>query len=737
MKQKIIGTTVNLLFILAFACVVIISFLSINTVNQAAVLVRKTLSEDMIILSKHAAGLTVADELEQYQEDGDTKPQGYRELKARLAAFSAEYNLKYTYFLMLDTETDRIQFLVDNVSGYENGFAGEQIDSKLWQDMVFSGETVVVSPDEHSENSEGHFAAFTPVYYKDGRISNMIAGVVKEDRYVSHVENTITGLPYYMVFSLAGLLAICYMSLVLYKRRVASAQGESQSKTTFLSNMSHEIRTPMNAIIGMSHLTAHTDDMEQVQSYLQKIDDAAQHLLGIINDVLDISKIESEKFELNLENASLEKILKRATTVINFRVDEKHQDFMVKVDQDVPDDMIVDSQRLAQVITNLLSNAVKFTPDNGVIRLNIHKVREEDGLLTLRFEVSDTGIGISDRQKDKLFQSFSQADSSIAGKYGGTGLGLAISSSIVKRMNGEIWVESEPGEGSTFIFTIKVKLVDRQALRSAASAASPDWNHHEFLVVDDSPEVTEYFKAIIERLGAKCDTADNSQSAWRLIESENRYSVIFVDYQMPEENGLSLTRRIKERYGNQSIVIMISATLWTDIEEEAKLAGVDNHLEKPLFPSAITDCINECLGYSVCKKERVEEEALTGIFKGKRLLIAEDVEINRRILQAILAETDVTTEFAENGVEVVKRFEESQDYDLIFMDIHMPEMDGYQATRMIRGMKTEKAAVIPIIAMTANVFREDVEQCLAAGMNDHLGKPINLSEMIQKMKRYM
>ena len=737
MKKKITSTKENLIFILAFAGVLAISLISINTVGHAACLVRNICTEEMLILSKTASKLASADELELYRDISDMNRPEYQALKAELAAFSEEFGLEYTYFLRLDAETGSMQFIIDNVPGYETGLAEPQAGREEWPDLALKGQSVVVPLGSYSPGYEGYFTAYAPIYYRDGSGSDIIVGVDKRDTYVYQVETAINRLPYFMMLTMTGILIICYISLIFYKKRMNSAMVESQSKSAFLSNMSHEIRTPMNAIIGMSHLATHSNDMGQVQSYLQKIDDAAQHLLGIINDVLDISKIESEKFELNPEHVSLEKILKRATTVINYKIDEKQQDFMVKVDQNVPDYIVVDSQRLAQVITNLLSNAVKFTPEQGTIRLNIHTEKEEQDLLTLRFEVTDTGIGISEKQKDKLFQSFSQADSSIAGKFGGTGLGLAISSSIVERMNGQIWVESELGKGSNFIFTVKVKKSDRTDDGSGHQDYYPDWNNLQFLVVDDSQEVREYFRAIIERLGARCDTAYSSRNAWQMIEAENCYNIIFVDYQMPEEDGLSLTRKIREKYGRQSIVIMISATIWTDIEVMARSAGVDSYLEKPLFPSAIADCISECLGYVIHKKEHCKDEDITGIFNGKKLLIAEDVEINRRILQAMLAGTGVSIEFAENGAEAVRMIEECQDYDLIFMDIHMPEMDGYQATRKIRAMSVQAASRIPIIAMTANVFREDVENCLAAGMNDHLGKPINLPEMIKKMRAYM
>jgi PAS domain S-box-containing protein len=386
------------------------------------------------------------------------------------------------------------------------------------------------------------------------------------------------------------------------------AEQSTKAKSDFLSRMSHEMRTPMNAIIGMANIARSSNDPARKEYCLEKIDEASVHLLGVINDILDMSKIESGKFELSESGFNFENMLKRVVNVINFRVDEKHQTLVVDVDERIPANLISDEQRLAQVIANLLSNAVKFTPEHGTITLSVREMSAESELHTIRFSVSDTGIGISEEQQSRLFKSFEQADGGISRRFGGTGLGLAISKRIVELMGGRIWIESELDKGSNFILEIKVK---------------PDWG-------------------------------------------ENR------------EESISS-------------------------EEEDSLISSDE-----------------------------------GIFSGKRVLMAEDVDINCEVLSALIEHTEVTLDFAGDGKEALDKFSADPDgYDLILMDVHMPNMDGYEATRRIRESGFERASTIPIVAMTANVFREDVERCRSVGMNAHLGKPINVSEVIAKMKEYL
>ncbi|MDR1378633.1 MAG: response regulator [Synergistaceae bacterium] len=517
------------------------------------------------------------------------------------------------------------------------------------------------------------------------------------------------------------------------------AEESSRAKSEFLSNMSHEIRTPLNAIIGMMSIGKSASDAEKKDYSFEKIENASHHLLGVVNDILDMSKIEANKLELSVVDFDFEKMLQRIVNVINFRVDEKHQTLRVNIGKDIPNRLLGDDQRLTQVITNLLSNAVKFTPENGSIRLDARFLGEEGGLCAIQFDVTDTGIGISEEQQARLFNAFQQADSGTSRKFGGTGLGLTISKRIVELMGGQIQIKSELGKGATFTFTIQA--ARGKAARQALLTGGVNWNNVRILVVDDDSEVREYFKEMEQRLGIICDVASSGEAAAVLLEQNNFHDIYFIDWKMPGMNGIELTKKIKERQAGYSVVTMISSTEWSLIADEAKSAGVDRFLTKPLFSSDIVDCVNECLGSGDIFSEDARSEATDksmDVFTGRHVLLAEDVEINREIVLALLEPTEVEIDCAENGVDALRMFSENPErYDIIFMDLQMPEMDGLEATRRIRESDRPKAKTIPIIAMTANVFREDIEKCIEAGMNDHVGKPLDLDDVLEKLSTYL
>ena len=513
------------------------------------------------------------------------------------------------------------------------------------------------------------------------------------------------------------------------------ADTATRAKTSFLANMSHELRTPMNAIIGMTSIGLANADIDRKDYSLKKIDDASKHLLGIINDILDVSKIEAGKFELSEVEFEFEKMLKRSVNVIGFRVEEKNQKFTVYVDKSIPAVLIGDDQRLAQVMTNLLGNAVKFTPEYGTVNLNTYFIGEQDGVCTVKIAVTDTGIGISREQQAKLFQSFQQAEGDTSRKFGGTGLGLAICKSIIEMMGGEIKIESELGKGATFSFTVKMKR--GELIKQHSSAVNINWGNIRVLVVDDDSYILKDFKGILERLGASCDTALSARDALRFIEQGNIYDIYFIDWKMPEMDGLELTRELKNNKSPaDAAAIMISAADYSAIIEEAKDAGVDDFLQKPLLPSTIVDIICEYLGQPGADDD--EDTNINGIFEGRRILLAEDVDINREIVTALLEPTLIEIDYAVNGKEAVEMFSGAPEkYEMIFMDVQMPEMDGYEATRQIRGLGTPRSKEIPIVAMTANVFKEDVDNCIAAGMNSHVGKPLDFGEVINKLRMYL
>jgi len=540
-----------------------------------------------------------------------------------------------------------------------------------------------------------------------------------------------------VILSLLGtaLAAILIYILTGLDAARTKSDEESRHKSVFLANMSHEIRTPMNAIIGMTTIGKSAPETDRKDYCFTKIQDASNHLLGVINDILDMSKIEANKFELSPVDFNFEKMLQRAVNVVSFRIDEKQQKFSVHIDQGLPKALVGDDQRIVQVITNLLGNANKFTPEEGFISLSARLMERENDLYTVQISVTDSGIGINAEQQAKLFRSFEQAESGTTRKYGGTGLGLAISKNIVEMMGGKIWVQSEGGKGSTFAFTVRLRRGSEK--KQELLSADINWKNIRLMAVDDDRDVLSYFNDIMQRFGVSCDTAISGEEALALVTQNGDYHIYFVDWRMPGMDGIQLTYKLKERASENSVVIMISAAEWTKVADEAKKAGVDKFLSKPLFPSSIADIINECL--SIDRRHMQEAQTdIAGIFSGRRILLAEDVEINREIVQALLEPSKLEIDCAENGLEAVRIFGEAPEkYDMIFMDVQMPEMDGYEATRRIRALDTPKAKTVPIVAMTANVFREDIEKCIEAGMNSHVGKPLDFNEVMKKLHTYL
>jgi CheY-like chemotaxis protein len=452
-----------------------------------------------------------------------------------------------------------------------------------------------------------------------------------------------------------------------------------------------------------------------------------------------MSKIEANKFELSPMEFNFEKMLQRVVNVINFRVDEKHQKLSIHIDKAIPTNLIGDDQRLAQVVTNLLSNAIKFTPESGSISLSAQLLEQDDNDCDdciVQIAVTDTGIGISDEQKTLLFRSFQQAESSTTRNYGGTGLGLSISKSIVEMMNGDIWVDSEVGKGSTFSFKVRLQRGEIIEQRLPSSIAGLSGMH--ILVVDDDSDILLYLRGLIHEFGLSCDTAESGEEALRLVDRNGTYQIYFLDWKLPDIDGLALTRILKGKSAvpENTIIIMISAAEWNTIEADARKAGVDKFLSKPIFPSDVADAINELLGAKQLQVASEEPDSdLMGLFEGRHILLAEDVEINREIVQALLEPTLLEIDCAENGAEAVRMFSESPGkYDMIFMDLQMPIMDGYEATRCIRCSGIQNADTIPIVALTANAFREDVCRCIEAGMNYHIGKPLDQHEVMNTLR---
>jgi len=611
---------------------------------------------------------------------------------------------------------------------------------------------------------DNYWEKFTPEFQPDGTFSCQKAKLGKTSTFIGRqtkfewvhktlhgelipMENTMTqivhqGKKYFISFkydlrSTKKMMESMQKQSEQLKEAFEKATIASRAKGEFLSNMSHEMRTPLNAIIGMTTIGKGSEEMERKNYALDNIERASTHLLGVINDILDMSKIEAKKFSVSPVEFNFEDMLQRAVNVSSVRLEEKKQKFIVHIDPAIPETLIGDDQRITQVITNLLSNAVKFTPETGSVRLDTNFLGEEKGLCTIQISVTDSGIGISEEQQSRLFESFEQAENNTARKYGGTGLGLAISKSIVELMGGKIWMESELKIGSTFSFTIKVMRTRGKGNKHLSRDIN--WGKVRVLVVDNDPAVLEHFRETMLGFGLTCDTAMGYGEALRLTEQNGPYNICFVDWKISDVDNLKLPKMLKAKvtHPGKSVVIMVPASGWNDIEDKARKLGVNKFLPKPLFPSTIVDTLNEIFGM-----KRPEELArdIKGLFAGNRILLVEDVEINREIVLQLLASTQIQIDCAENGAKAVQMFNETpQKYDLILMDVHMPEMDGYEATRCIRAIEEDrnKPEQTPIIAMTANVFREDVEMCLKAGMNSHIGKPLDFTKFLDKLRYYL
>jgi len=540
------------------------------------------------------------------------------------------------------------------------------------------------------------------------------------------------------VINLGGLIEnsviVIAIDITDLMREKENAQAATKAKSDFLSRMSHEMRTPMNAIIGMTKIAENTDDMSKLRHCLSTINTSSKLLLGIINDVLDMSKIEAGKFELENVPMNIETMLISICNIVGENMEKKQQNFNVILGKNLELDYFADELRLSQVITNLLSNAVKFTPENGKITLTVNEVARQDKIHTLRFSVADTGIGMTREQISRLFTSFEQADGSITRRFGGTGLGLAISKNIVGKMGGTIWVESEYGLGSTFIFEARLERApdkNRPVIDKTRAAAL------RTLLVENDVYIRERFLSIMEDSGVKPDIAISAEEAINLVESafgtSTQYDIVFLDSDMPEMSGIEIIKRLSGKIDAGSFVIVTTFLEWHRIENDAQKMNINRYITKPLFPSAVLGAINNNpeAGMPPNSQDAIPD------FSDLSILLAEDVEINREIFIALFDETGLSIDTAENGLIAVSKFRENPEkYDLIIMDIQMPEMDGYGATRAIRALEIPRAKSIPIIAMTANAFREDIERCLASGMNDHLSKPIDQAAVIKKIKRY-
>ena len=512
------------------------------------------------------------------------------------------------------------------------------------------------------------------------------------------------------------------------------AEQASQAKSNFLSRMSHEMRTPMNAIIGMSKIAESTDDTDKLKYCLSMIGNSAEHLLALINDILDMSKIEAGKFDIHAAPFNLEETLSTICSLIVEKAGEKELHFSVDLGVGMPLRYIGDSLRLSQILANLLSNAVKFTPQGGRISMGVREVERRGKSSVLRFTVTDTGIGMTREQTAKLFNAFEQADTSISRRFGGTGLGLAISKNIAEKMNGSISAQSESGKGSTFTVDIEVERDEHATPVSPPEGVIP--SALRLLVVDADEEARARFAAMAGHFGFAVDQSASGEQALEM-NAEKAHDLVFINCSLPEMSALETAKGL-DIAGKSHLIMMGSFREWNTMDRDARCVGVAHFVSTPLFPSALLKVVADVLGKNAsAQKQKPETTARKTDLSSVSLLLAEDVPINREIFTALLENTGVRVDEAEDGYAALAKFSQAPEkYDMIIMDVQMPGMDGFEATRAIRASGLPRAESIPIIALTANVFREDIEKCLACGMNDHLAKPIDEAEVVRKIADY-
>ena len=515
---------------------------------------------------------------------------------------------------------------------------------------------------------------------------------------------------------------------------LTAAEEANKAKTSFLSSMSHEIRTPMNAIIGLDSLALRDETIsEKTREYLNKIDASARHLLGLINDILDMSRIESGRVTLRREPFSFSDMLEQINTMIMSQCSEKGLHYECHVLGHVDERYIGDDMKLKEVLINMLSNAVKFTETPGSVTLTVERTAVFEDQSTLRFSVRDTGIGIDPEYMPKIFDAFSQEESGRTNKYGSTGLGLAITKRIVEMMNGSISVESEKGVGTEFAVTVTLKNCD-QSQGSAESRM--DTRALNVLVVDDDRIAAEHAQSVLSEVGIRADICTSGEEALRMLEvqhqKQNPYNLVLMDWIMPGMNGLETSAEIRSQFGGESTVVVLTAYNWDDIHEEAERVGVENFLTKPLFADKVIEAFERIARRN--KMDLFREKKRVNL-EGRRILLAEDMESNAEIMTDILEMENICVDHAENGRIAVEMFEKSPvgGYAAILMDVRMPEMDGLDATAAIRRMDREDAGRIPIIALTANAFDEDVQRSMQAGMNAHLAKPVESEHLIRSL----
>lgn len=765
-KEK--GSLVILLFFATTALLVIVALISAFYFLSYRDTIEEITYRQMQTLGASLTVVISADELDQYADIDDVYSEEYYSLIERLNTAVRESNVDFVHILRYDPikgnaamvtgdilytpqdlnmapestmEDILYHLLVDHREAHMDFVAFHEKDTKAPIEVVrvIEGEKLVIK-NVKSEDTAGHLlSAFTPILYKDGSHSN----------YVIHVEQTISDIANLetaqtILFTLFGIALIATILTTIFSFRQYKIQADESTKANdaksgFLTRMSHEIRTPMNAIIGMTKIADKTDDTEQLQYCISTIENSSTHLLQLINDVLDVSKIEAGKLILDSDLMNLEKMLMKLCNIFIVQADNKKLDFNIVFENNMHMHYIADELRLSQTLHNLFSNAIKYTPENGSVTLTIKELERHFDYSIVQFSVSDTGLGIRPENLARLRESFEMMDVPTTDQYGGAGLGLVICKSIINKMGGKMSVESEVGIGSTFSFTIRMDRPEEQIKPTLVSNIRP--TDIKLLIAENNDELRDQLSRIVRGFDIKPEEVSTSAETVECVDKAHSnntpYDVIIIDQELPDMSGIDTINSLSDKIDKNTIIIVTTFATYNDIVELAHGISIDKFIVKPFFPSSILDAINEALSKSTKLIKTVRKSHEDVDFTGKHILLAEDVEINRIIFSSLLEGTNLNIDIATNGLEAVNLFQlNPTKYDLIVMDVQMPKMDGLEASSTIRKMNSRFAKKIPIIAMTANAFKEDIAECLKAGMDDHIAKPVDEKILVEKLATY-
>ena len=635
-----------------------------------------------------------------------------------------------------DNYFDRLRETISNKNQKSPETYVEEVQEAMQAEEEYS--TLLIVDDTHRHiycaplrNSEWYLVSIMPYGVLDDAILHL-----SDERQKNMV--TAGGI---ILAALLVIFALYYRLTQQQLRELEKAEkaatSANKAKSEFLSSMSHDIRTPMNGIVGMTAIAiANVHDMARVQDCLKKISLSSRHLLGLINDVLDMSKIESGKLSLNIDILSLRDVMENIVNIVQPQIKEKRQHFDIFIQDIESEEVCCDGVRLNQILVNLLSNAIKFTPEEGTI--NVYLFQEESpkgsGYVRCHFRVRDNGIGMSPEFQKRIFETFSREDTKVQ-KIEGTGLGMAITKFIVSMMGGTIEVESEQGKGSEFHVIIDFE----KATIQEVDMVLPSWR---LLVVDNNEDLCRSATSALKEIGVQAEwVLDGEKALQKIAENHRRntdYEIVLLDWKMPGMNGLETTRGIRKIVGDELPILIISAYDWSDIEDEARAAGVQGFISKPLFKSNLYLGLSRYVEGASDEDEQVNALEEERDFGGLRILLAEDNDLNWEIAEDILTDVGFEVEWAENGKICVEKFEQSAPgyYDAVLMDIRMPVMNGYDAAKAIRALNRADAR-LPIIAMTADAFSEDIQRCLECGMNEHVAKPIDIEKLMKLLKRYL